>query len=212
MAQVNDYRRTKYCPELKNVQKKKEDIKNRVKKEHPKAQDMHTYISNNSEKYKSEFMGIYNGKCSYCGVSSDLLPKNFFEIDHFIYEKSPIFKSKKDAGYIENLVLACHDCNHNKSSFYIDSERYKNLHPDQDGIKKAFVRDEKYYIRVNEDFVHNEDVNKFYGKLQLGSELHRLDYLLMNIIGMKRSHRENKNLYSGLGKIEDILRRKRNIM
>ena len=65
---------------------------------------------------------------------------------------------------------------------------------------------------MNDEFVHNEDVNKFYNQLQLGSELHRLDYLLMNIIGMKRAHMDDKNLYSGLGKIEDILRRKSNIM
>ena len=82
------------------------------------------------------------------------------------------------------------------------------MHPDQEGIKKTFVRDKKYYIRVNDDFVHNEDINKFYNQLQLGSELHRLDYLLMNIIGMKRAYIDDKNLYSGLGKIEDILREK----
>ena len=209
---MDDYRRTKYCPELDNVRKKKEHIKNKIKEEHPRAQDMHTYISNNSGSLKKEFMKIYNDKCAYCGVSNDLLPKNYFEVDHFLYEKAPLFKSKKDAGYIENLVLACHDCNHIKSSFYINSEQYKNLHPDQEGIKKTFVRDKKYYIRVNDDFVHNEDINKFYNQLQLGSELHRLDYLLMNIIGMKRAYIDDKNLYSGLGKIEDILRRKRNIM
>ena len=122
---MDDYRRTKYCPELDNVRKKKEHIKNKIKEEHPRAQDMHTYISNNSGSLKKEFMKIYNDKCAYCGVSNDLLPKNYFEVDHFLYEKAPLFKSKKDAGYIENLVLACHDCNHNKSSFYINSEQYK---------------------------------------------------------------------------------------
>lgn len=146
---MDDYRRTKYCPELDNVRKKKEHIKNKIKEEHPRAQDMHTYISNNSGSLKKEFMKIYNDKCAYCGVSNDLLPKNYFEVDHFLYEKAPLFKSKKDAGYIENLVLACHDCNHNKSSFYINSEQYKNLYPDQEGIKKTFVRDKKYYICVN---------------------------------------------------------------
>ena len=95
---MDDYRRTKYCPELDNVRKKKEHIKNKIKEEHPRAQDMHTYISNNSGSLKKEFMKIYNDKCAYCGVSNDLLPKNYFEVDHFLYEKAPLFKSKKDAG------------------------------------------------------------------------------------------------------------------
>ena len=47
-----------------------------VKAEHPYAQDMHTYISNNSEKFKLEFLKVYNGKCAYCGVSVDLIKKN----------------------------------------------------------------------------------------------------------------------------------------
>ena len=32
---MDDYRRTKYCPELDNVRKKKEHIKNKIKEEHP---------------------------------------------------------------------------------------------------------------------------------------------------------------------------------
>ena len=55
-----DYRITKYCPELDNVRKKKEHIKNKTKEEHPRAQDMHTYISNNSGSLKKEFMKIYS--------------------------------------------------------------------------------------------------------------------------------------------------------
>ena len=71
---MDDYRRTKYCPELDNVRKKKEHIKNKIKEEHPRAQDMHTYISNNSGSLKKEFMKIYNDKCAYCGVSKESQP------------------------------------------------------------------------------------------------------------------------------------------
>ena len=42
----------------------------------------YNYRRANSEKIK-EFMKIYNDKCAYCGVSNDLLPKNYFEVDHF---------------------------------------------------------------------------------------------------------------------------------
>ena len=50
-----DYRRTKYCPELVDIKEKKKKIEALIKKEHPHAQDMHTYISDNSEKYKTYF-------------------------------------------------------------------------------------------------------------------------------------------------------------
>lgn len=207
-----DYRRTKYCPELSDVNRKKKDVERLVKKVHPKAQDMHSYLSDNSKKFKTKFLQVYNGKCAYCGVSLDLVQKNQFEIDHFLYEKAPQFATKKEAGYIENLVLACHDCNHNKSSFWIAEEVYDRLNPDGEGIKNTFIRDEQYYICINDKYKENQWIKEFYNKLRLGSELHRLDYLLMNIIGLQRRYRENEELYAGLGKIVDIIKVKRNIM
>lgn len=212
MSNINDYRRTKYCPELVDVQDKKKKLEKKIKDAHPRAQDMHTYISDNSKIFKKEFIQVYNGKCSYCGASMDLLQKNIFEIDHFLYEKASKFATKKEAGYIENLVLACHNCNHNKGSFWIKDEQHDKLHPDGEGIKDSFMRDEQYYIRMNNKNKDNRCIAEFYDKLKLGSELHRLDYLLMNIIGMQRKHQDNDELYSGLGKILDIVRAKRNIM
>lgn len=212
MGNINDYRRTKYCPELVNIQDKKKEVEKLIKDAHPRAQDLHTYISDNSDVFKLKFIQAYNGKCAYCGVSVDLLQKNIFEIDHFLYEKASKFATKKEAGYIENLVLACHDCNHNKGSFWIEDEQYDKLHPDGEEIKDSFIRDKQYYIRMNDKFKDNRNISEFYEKLNLGSELHRLDYLLMNIIGMQRKHQDNDELYSGLGKILDIVKAKRNIM
>ncbi len=212
MGNINDYRRTKYCPELVKIQDKKKEVEKLIKDAHPRAQDLHTYISDNSDVFKLKFIQAYNGKCAYCGVSVDLLQKNIFEIDHFLYEKASKFATKKEAGYIENLVLACHDCNHNKGSFWIEDEQYDKLHPDGDGIKDSFIRDKQYYIRMNDKNKDNRNISEFYEKLNLGSELHRLDYLLMNIIGMQRKHQDNDELYSGLGKILDIVKAKRNIM
>lgn len=207
-----DYRRTKYCPVLVDVKEKKEKVEALVKAEHPYAQDMHTYISNNSEKFKLEFLKVYNGKCAYCGVSVDLIKKNDFEIDHFLYEKAPKFKTKKDAGYIENLVLACYDCNHNKSSFWIEESYFDKLYPDGEEIQNIFIRDEQYCICINELYTDDPYINDFYNKVRLGSELHRLDYLLMNIIGLQKQCQENTELYSRLGKIKDTIIEKRNIM
>lgn len=119
---------------------------------------------------------------------------------------------KKDAGYMGNLILSCHDCNHNKNSFWIEKEEMDTLNPDGEKIKNVFIRDDKYYIRINDEFKENTTIEGFYNKLCLGSELHRLDYLIMNIIGLQRYCEDNSDLYVGLGKILDIIREKRNIM
>lgn len=173
---------------------------------------MHTYISKDSEKFKLHFIRAYNDKCAYCGVSTELLAKQSFEIDHFQYKEASKFATKKEAGYIENLILACHDCNHNKGNFWIDGEHFDRLYPDGEGIKSTFVRDEQYYIRVNDLYESHSIVIKFYEKLKLGSELHRLDYLLMNIKGMQKEHHGNKNLYHDLGEIYDLIWKKRNAL
>ena len=51
-----------------------------------------------------------------------------------------------------NLILSCHDCNHNKNSFWIEKEEMDTLNPDGEKIKNVFIRDDKYYIRINEVF------------------------------------------------------------
>ena len=127
----------------------------------------------------------------------------------FVYQS---VATKKDAGYMENLILSCHDCNHNKNSFWIEKEEMDTLNPDGEKIKNVFIRDDKYYIRINDEFKENTTIEGFYNKLCLGSELHRLDYLIMNIIGLQRSCEDNSDLYVGLGKILDTIREKRNIM
>ena len=207
-----DYRRTKYCPELIDVPQKKKEVEKLVEKEHPNARDMHSYISNNSQKFKLEFIKAYNGKRAYCGASTDLIKKTEFEIDHFLYKKAPIFDTKKDAGDIKNLILSCHYCNHNKNSFWIEKKDIDNLNPDGEKIKNVFIRDDQYYIRINNEFKKNATIERFYNKLCLGSELHRLDYLIMNTIGLQRSCENDSDLYVGLGKILDVIRQKRNIM
>ena len=141
-----------------------------------------------------------------------MIKKSEFEIDHFLYEKAPVFATKKDAGYIDNLILACHDCNHNKNAFWVDEEGFDELYPDGEKVKKVFIRDELYYIRINDEYKEKAIINEFYDKLRLGSELHRLDYLLMNIRGLQRVCEDNSELYAGLGKIFDVISQKRNII
>lgn len=207
----NDYRNTIYCPALRDISKNKNKVKELVLLEHPKAVDLHNYISNNYTKYKIEFIKAYNYKCAYCGVSVKLIPIEFFEVDHYIYQKSERFKSKKDAGYIENLVLSCHNCNHNKSSFIIEDEVYDNLHPDNKKICECFYRDDLYYIRMTESGPSDNNILLFYNKLKLGSEVHRLDFLLMNLIGFLKQHRLDSENEVKLAEIIENLRTKRNL-
>lgn len=205
----NDYRRTRYCPELLDISIKKKEIEEIIKRDHPRAEDMHTYLSNNKNKYKRIFMRVYNDKCAYCGLSLNLNSKDYFEIDHFIYKESAKFKSKKDAGYMENLVLACHECNHNKSSFLISEDIYEMLHPDKDKIKNVFYRDDMLYIKISKEASSNEMIRNFYEKLKLGTERHRLDYVLMSMIGMLECEKD-KEICSSLGKAISILVKRRN--
>lgn len=209
---VDDYRNTKYCPSLVNLQKKKNDVVTLVKKEHRNAVDMHTYISNNGKQFKIAFIQAYNGKCSYCGVSLDLIPKSLFQIDHFVFQKAPEFNgSKAAAGKIENLVLSCNICNHNKSSFSIPKIEREKLHPDKE-ICNTFYRDENYYIQVAKELDSNVTVKEFYNELKLGSEIHRLDYLLMSMIGLQIKLTDEHPAYTTLGQAIEQLKKKRNIM
>ncbi len=207
---VNDYRATKYCPPIEELKEKKQGVVDKIKTAHPKAKDMHAYIRVNEDVYKLEFMKAYNLKCAYCGASIDLMPKEMFEIDHFLYAKS--FAKKSEAGYIENLVLACHSCNHQKSDFNIPEVDRELLHPDVDKFLQTFERDDQYYITIATDKSSNETINGFYKLLGLDGEIHRLDFLLMNMIGLQRKVKDNDEIYSALGQAIDILRIKRNMM
>lgn len=209
---TDDYRRTKYCPKINDLKKNKQKVVDEILKDHPNAEDMHTYISKNDERYKMLFVQAYEGKCAYCGVSIKLIPKRMFEIDHFIYEKSPNFKSKKEAGYIENLILACQDCNRNKGSFLVDENSFDALLPDGEQISSTFIRDEMYYIRISDKASKNPTIKAFYQKLNLGSELRRVDYLLMGLIGLQSKINSNSPVYSKIGEVIEFLRLKRNIM
>lgn len=215
---AEDYRNTIYCPKLEDLKQKKSCVVELVKKDHPKAIDMHNYISDNDSEYKKEFIKAYNGKCAYCGASLALVPKSSFQIDHFIYQKSPEFAgkngkiSKAASGYIENLVLACSYCNQNKSSFSIPQDEREKLHPDTDEICRTFIRDDIYAIQISDEQSENTVVKDFYIKLKLGNDIHRLDYLLMNMIVLQSKINEGHEMNEKLGQAIELLRSKRNAM
>ena len=207
-----DYRTTDYCPAFEGISEKKDEVVKLIRKKHPRARDLHALISPNESEYKVPFMMVYNCKCSYCGVSADIIPKDNFEVDHFIYKKNKAkFQTVSEAGYIENLVLACRRCNHHKSSYIIPDEYVDVLHPDLEQIKSVFMRDKDYSIVVAEEFAESEIVTKFHDQLKLGQEVHKLDYLLLKMLG-QQSKTEAPNEYRTLGEAISLLRKRRNML
>ena len=208
---ATDYRRTPYdkeCPDFKENKKRLEKI---IKKDHPRAVDLHRQVSAKDGSYKLAFIEAYDGRCAYCGASIRFIHKNQFEIDHYIpYTDRSRFESKKDAGYMDNLVLSCYECNRSKHDYRIPDNYLNMLHPDNKEIKDIFQRSPDYYIRVNEDYNSDSEILNFYNKLDLGAEMHRLDYLLLNMIGIRDANKDDDRL-SKLESIIQMLTEKRNI-
>ena len=109
------------------------------------------------------------------------------------------------------MVLSCHNCNHNKSSFNIEESFYDDLYPDNTKICDFFYRDDLYYIKLTESGLKHNRVSLFYNKLKFYSEIHRLDFLLMNLIGLSSKHQLNQDDQIKLYSIIEILRMKRNL-
>ena len=211
MAMNNDYRRTPYDSDRANYTENKKQLEVLIRKDHPKVVDLHSQIRKNEDVYKLAFIKAYDGRCAYCGASIDFVDKVMFEVDHYIPQTDRSrFRSKKDAGYMSNLILACHDCNRSKHDYSIPDNYLDKLHPDKDYICRVFDRDEKYYIRIADNYKEDEVITRFYNQLRLGNEMHRLDYLLLNMIGLRCMYQDDCH-FSNLDKIIRLLIRKRNI-
>lgn len=181
---TNDYRNTEYCPTLENVIDKKSSLDEKIRKEHPRIKILYNKINERNSKYNAKFREIYNCKCVYCGTSIDILPATLFEVDHFVAES--LYDSKEEAGKIENLVLSCYKCNRNKKDFSIENRYIDVLNIDSGNITKVFYRDKQYYIKVREVYENDEIIKEFYKKLQFNHQVRRLDYLLMNMVGLHK--------------------------
>ena len=131
-----------------------------------------------------------------------------FEIDHFIPQSADCFVNKAAAGDISNIVLSCQTCNHNKSDFLIEPEIRSLLHPDHDGIRNAFFRDELYYIRVVDG--QPSEVTDFYKQLELDRQICWLDYLLLNMKGLYAKIADRPEIHNLLGEAISLLSEKRN--
>ena len=183
----------------------------RVLAAHPRAKDMHTYISDRDGPFKLPFVQAYNCKCAYCGVSMQIIQLSDFHVDHFVYEKSKRFNGKKaSAGFIDNLIASCSTCNVNKGSLEFPDSKHRYLNPDLDSYVGTFYRNDMYYICVSEKFIDDADVQAFYSKLKLNSEVHRLDYLLMSMQGLSDKMDKDSPAYGTMMKSIELLHAKRN--
>lgn len=206
---ADDYRNTKYCPAFTDLSDKKVRVKNAVLEVYPRAIDMHRYISRNDLGFKQQFIEAYNGKCAYCGVPISVIGQKQLEIDHFIPQKAARFTTKKDAGYIENLVLACYDCNRSKSDLELPDDDLYKVNPDGPDICRTFYRDDDYYIRISEEYESDTSVKSFYYKLRLDSQTHRLDYLLVSLRGLRDKLKGNPSVYVQLNEAIELMQQKR---
>lgn len=183
-----DYRCTKYEKDLEVDCAQKEKLKCLLSLKHPKTNNHYSLIHQNEKPYKKAFAQIYNNKCAYCGISTDLLSLILYEIDHFIPKETGLGDTVND---ISNLVLSCKACNMKKQGFTFTMEENQTIcFPDNNTIRDVFARSDDFSIVVNKAYEGNNDVMSFYKKLNLGSQLKRLDYLLMSIIGLREYTRK----------------------
>ena len=208
---VGDYRITAYDSGYGDIPSKKAALVNEIKNAHPHKRDMHDLVSVNDSVWKRKFMQVYDGKCAYCGVSLNIASQRYFEVDHFIYQKHPRFNgSKANAGYMENLVLACNLCNRSKSDIDVPDDTHAYLHPDKPGITETFIRDDDFYIRISESKKDNPKAVELYQALNLDAEIRRLDYLLMSMKGFRQKISKDSPAQTYLADAIELLQRKRN--
>lgn len=214
-----DYRLTKFEKQkLHDIKKKKGVLLRNIRIDHPSAKNFYRLVRN---KYKKEFMKVYDNKCVYCGVSLDLIPKKMFEIDHVVYQKSPRFNNcfKRNKNGMSNLVLSCYDCNRKKTDFSIDRDIEYILHGDYNKIKEVFHRDTKNYTIVIGDIndlspTQQKTIRDFYKLLMLENYIHRLDYLLMSMYDLANylnlNGKSSSSEYRTLLNCINLLQKKRN--
>ncbi len=182
---MSDYRNTPLCKNLSNVKSKKEDLQATILLTYPGQKNIYRKVNNKKLSFFNSFADIYNKKCAYCGVSSDINDLKQFEIDHFICRA----KSEDDniAGKITNLRFSCFFCNRKKGSFFIDEEHQSLLDPDDNLIAQVFERTSDYQITISDDYKDDPFIKGFYSKLAFNNQLRRLDFLLMNMVNYSRT-------------------------
>lgn len=178
-----DYRCTEYdiFPSEQEIYSRKEEI---VKELSLKEEDNHySYVSVRKSKANKLFRDCYNNKCVYCGVPVEINSRRLFEVDHYICKTTQ--KQNINVNHIKNLVNACNECNRKKTGEEISDSYLNILNPDTN-IKNVFIRNTNFKIEIIPSLKEDIVIKSFYKKLYLNGELRRLDYLLMNLMGLQK--------------------------
>lgn len=208
---MGDYRVSEFESELSQICEKKKSVEKLIRKKHRNAKDLYRLIRDNSGEYKRPFMQVYSNRCAYCGFSTDLAPIDYFEIDHYLHKNHSQFKTVADAGIINNIVLACRACNHNKLNYEIPDSIRETVFPDGEEIKSVFIRDALYNIIISDKYKDNPLINEFYYILKLGAETKRIDYAIMRL-KRRQKIETDPNTYMSLGRIIEELWKKRSLL
>lgn len=211
MTKEKDYRNTDYCPVLEKVSEKKQQLKKEIMEESPRTQIFYNRVRDRNSDFHRRFAAIFNDKCAYCGTKWGLLPKEYFEIDHFINESSfpRTTEGRAEAGKIENLEWSCVICNRGKSGITLVEPYDTVLNVENGNIANVFTRDEDFYIQIRDEFKNDSFINGFYDALHLNYEIRRLDYLILQLEGMKNAEK-NPGKEQKMGAVLQELLQKRN--
>ena len=213
MAGDEDYRNTRYCPALYNVEEQKQALEEEIKAASPRTKVIYHKVRNRKSVYHKKFAEIYNNKCAYCGAMWGLLPVESFEVEHFVNEASfpDTTEGRAEAGKMKNLVGSCISCNRGKREITIIPPYDVLLNVDNGNIADVFKRDSDYYIRISDTYQEDEFIQQFYKELRLGYEARRLDYLGCELEGRYKAEKDEVRKRK-LGESLSILLKKRNRM
>ncbi len=204
----SDYRYTKYEKKNTDIFNEKSKFISKLESEHPRATNQHYLVSMNEGPYKKPFLEMYDNKCVYCGNSIKNIAINLFEIDHYI-NKASVKESEDDSiNHINNLYPACKLCNSKKSGITFIDEYIDLFNPDNN-IYNLFYRDEQFNIKIQDEYIGDDFIKKFYEKLKLNHNARRLDYLLLCMRGLAEKT-NGSELSKELGLLIISLQEKRN--
>lgn len=178
---IEDYRCNRYCNISFVLDEKKAQFSKEFRNKHPRTSNFYRYIRPRKSIENRKFRKIYNNRCVYCGVSTQVLPISLFEVDHFLSQSECEKHCIANVDYIDNLVSACSMCNRGKSNYSCSSEHVDLLHPDKNQYPVVFRRDKRYNLGIEEDYQNNPDVVELFRVLKFDNELRRLDYLIMEL-------------------------------
>ena len=190
---MGDYRNTDSCPSLEKISEKKSALVQGLSRNH--------YLFVQKGSGKQEFAKIYNHKCAYCGVLTDIKRISCFQIDHIVCKTSERWKEKEGKDDISNLAFSCEECNQSKHDFEITSEYDNVLNPDY-GLGEVFTRDENSYaISISDCYKNDETIKSFYRKMHFDSTFRRIDYLLVKMHRLKENQSISEELSEKIGSL-----------